>query len=80
VVGQVISKGRKDLQGHPYLGSRFQKRKPKKISLSQTQDIEVESNNVNLQVDEDLLASLNSSSVHTTIVSFADVILKGGGD
>ncbi len=44
------------------------------------QDTEVELNNVNLQVDEDFLASLNSSSVQTSIASFVDVALRGEGD
>jgi hypothetical protein len=35
---------------------------------------------VNLQVDEDLLASLNSSGVWTSIASFVDVVPRGGGD
>jgi hypothetical protein len=35
---------------------------------------------VNLQVDEDLLPSLNFSGAHTSIASSVDVVLRGGGD
>lgn len=35
---------------------------------------------MNLQVDEDLLASMNSSGVWTSIASFVDVVPRGGGD
>jgi hypothetical protein len=35
---------------------------------------------VNLQVDENLLASLNSSSVWTSITSSIDATLRGEGD
>jgi hypothetical protein len=35
---------------------------------------------VNLQVDEDLLASLNYSRARTPIASFVDIVLRGGGD
>jgi hypothetical protein len=35
---------------------------------------------VNLQVDEDLLTSLNSLGARTSIASFIDVILRGEGD
>jgi hypothetical protein len=61
--------------------SKAPKKKAKQNnSLSQTQDIEAEPSNVNLQVDEDLLASLNSSCAWTSITSSIDVVLKAKGD
>ncbi len=42
--------------------------------MSKTQATEDELSNVNLQVDENLLASLNSSGAPITIASFVNVI------
>jgi hypothetical protein len=56
------------------------KKAEKNNSLSKTHDTEVELNNVNLQVDEDLLVSLNSSGAPTSITSPIDVALKAKGD
>ncbi|CAM6021690.1 unnamed protein product [Sphagnum balticum] len=57
------------------------KQKAKKNnSLSKTQAIEDELSNVNLQVDENLLASLNSSRAQTSIASSVNVILRAEGD
>ncbi len=56
------------------------KKAEKNNSLSKTQDTEVEPSNVNLQVDEDLLASLNSLGAQTSITSSIDVALKAKGD
>ncbi len=72
--------GKKNLQGHPWLGARLPKKGGKKNSLSKTQDIKTELNDVNLQVDEDLLASLNFSCAWTLITSSIDVVLKAKGD
>ncbi len=61
--------------------SKAPKKKAEKTnSLSKTQDIETELNDVNLQVDEDLLASLNFSCAWTLITSSIDVVLKAKGD
>jgi hypothetical protein len=48
--------------------------------LSKIQDTEAKSNNVDLQLDEDFLASLNSSTAQTLITSFAKVDVKIEGD
>jgi hypothetical protein len=56
------------------------KMKAKKNSLSLIQAIEVESINVKLQVDENLLASLNFSSAQTLIPSSANVVTRDKGD
>jgi hypothetical protein len=59
----------------------FKKNVKKNNSMSKTQDIEAELNNVNLKVDENLLASLNSDSgARTSITSFIDAILSAKGD
>jgi len=61
--------------------SKALKKKAKKNnSMSKTHAIEVELNNVNLQVDENLLASLNFLSAQTSIASFGNVILRVEGD
>lgn len=61
--------------------SKALKKKVKKNNfLLETQDIEAEPSNVNPQVDESLLASLNFSGVWTSITSSVDSILKGKGD
>jgi hypothetical protein len=52
----------------------------KNNSFLEIQDTKVEPNNVNLQVDENFIASLNSSSVQTSIASFIDVALRGKSD
>jgi hypothetical protein len=80
MVGWVKSKGRKYLQGRQQLGARLQKRRQKKKSLSSIQATEVELINVNLQVDENLLASLNFSGVRTSIASSANVVTRDKGD
>jgi hypothetical protein len=48
--------------------------------MSKTQAIEAKLSNVNLQVDENLFASLNSLGDLTSIASFVDVILRAEGD
>jgi hypothetical protein len=76
-----MSEGRKDLESHPQLGTRLQKKKGKKNnSLSKTQDTEAKPNNMNLQVDEDFLASLNSSTARTSIASSVKVDVRIEGD
>ncbi len=61
--------------------SKALKKKAKKNnSMSKTHAIEVELSNVNLQVDDDLLAFLNSSSAQISITSSIDVVLKAKGD
>ncbi len=56
------------------------KKAEKKYSLSKTYDTEVELIDVNLQVDEDLLAFLNSLGAWTSITSSINVVLKAKGD
>jgi hypothetical protein len=61
--------------------SKGPKKKVKKNnSLSKIQDTKVELNNVNLQVDEDLLASMNFSGVWTLITSSTNATPRGKGD
>jgi hypothetical protein len=77
VVGHVMFEGKKNLQGHPWLGARLpKKRRKKKFPIKDSRHW-IELSNVNLQVDEDLLASLNSSRAWTSITSSIDVVLKG---
>jgi hypothetical protein len=52
----------------------------KNNSLLEIQDIEAELSNVNLQVNENLLASLNFSSAWNWSTPSIDVILRGKGD
>jgi len=70
----------KDLESRPRLGTRLQKRKGRNNSLSETKDTEAKPNNVNLQVDEYFLTSLNSSIAQTSIASFAEVDVRIEGD
>jgi hypothetical protein len=56
------------------------KKAKKNNSLLETQNTKAKLSNVNLQVDEDLLASLNSLGVRTSIASFIDAVLRGEGD
>jgi hypothetical protein len=56
------------------------KKVKKNNSLLEIPDIEIQPSNVNLQVDENLLPSLNFLSAQSSIISFTDVILRGKGD
>jgi hypothetical protein len=58
----------------------LKKKEKKNNSLSKTQAMEDELNNVNLQLDENLLASLNSLGAQTSIASSINVILRVEGD
>ncbi len=58
----------------------LKKKAKKNNSLSKTKAIEAELSNVNLQVDENLLASLNSSCAWTSNTSSVNATLRDEGD
>jgi hypothetical protein len=58
----------------------LKKKEKKNNSLAKTEAIAVVLNNVNLQIDENLLASLNSSGARTSIASSIDATLTVESD
>jgi hypothetical protein len=61
--------------------NKVSKEKGKKNnSLSEVQNIEAQPRNVNLQVDEEFLAFLNTSITRISLTSFTKVTVKVEGD
>jgi hypothetical protein len=71
MANSITSAESKDFQGHPQLRVKLQN-----TSLLKFQDTKTQPNNLNLQVDEDFLATHNFLATQTLLASFAAVDVK----